>query len=352
MSFYQLSGMGNPLRRIRAAFTAAGAKSAASGGDVDADGLLFFSLCILLVAALVARFTYVSLSGYPYQAQTLAWNSGAALLLAPAAWMISRLGFREATLVIRIVTVFLLAVPYASEMCVAVFHTGRDNPLSDNLFANMDRLLAFDWLSYAHWFDDHPLVWTVSLIAYRSIVVQIAAIPLVLAFSRQATRLYVYMGAQVLALIVVATVACRFPAIGAYDFAHVHSGDFAHAFLTADKMTSSIFWLRGDLAGALGVTNFGLVSFPSYHACCAILFTWATWETRLRWPFAAVNSLMLLSTPVHGSHYMIDVLAGIAVAASVIVVVRSGLRLLPMKLSASSLVPVEFAPAAALPGLP
>ena len=351
MSFYQLPDMVRPLRRIRATFAEAGAKSAASGGDVDADGLLFASFCILLVGALAARFTYVSLSGYPYEPRQLAWNLGVSLLLVPAAWMMGRSGFREATLVIRIVIAFLLTVPYASEMCVAVFHTGRNNPLGDDVFASIDRVLAFDWLAYAHWFDDHPSIWTVSLIAYKSIVPQVALMPLVLAFSRQATRLYVYMAAQALGLIVVAAVACRFPAIGAYAYAHVQRADFVHPFLTADKMTSSILWLRGDLTGTLGVTNFGLVSFPSYHAFCAVLFMWAGWSTRLRWPFAIVNALMLLATPVHGSHYVIDVIAGAFVAMLAIVVARSGLRMPRLRRPALS-ADQGLAPAAALPSRP
>ena len=35
---------------------------------------------------------------------------------------------------------------------------------------------------------------------------------------------------------------------------------------------------------------------------------------RLRWPVFAVNAAMLLSTPVEGTHYLADMLAGAAVA--------------------------------------
>jgi membrane-associated phospholipid phosphatase len=34
----------------------------------------------------------------------------------------------------------------------------------------------------------------------------------------------------------------------------------------------------------------------------------------LRWVFVALNTMMLIATPIDGSHYLIDVLAGIALA--------------------------------------
>jgi hypothetical protein len=41
----------------------------------------------------------------------------------------------------------------------------------------------------------------------------------------------------------------------------------------------------------------GLVTFPSYHVYDAIVFAWATWQTRgLRWPVAILNVAMVLST--------------------------------------------------------
>jgi membrane-associated phospholipid phosphatase len=59
----------------------------------------------------------------------------------------------------------------------------------------------------------------------------------------------------------------------------------------------------------------GLISFPSYHAATALLYIWAAWRTPvLKWIVLLLNIAMLLATPLHGSHYFVDVIAGAVVA--------------------------------------
>jgi len=59
----------------------------------------------------------------------------------------------------------------------------------------------------------------------------------------------------------------------------------------------------------------GLVSVPSFHAATAVLYMAAGRPPgRLRWPVIEVNTLMLLATPVEGTHYLTDMLAGAVVA--------------------------------------
>ena len=70
----------------------------------------------------------------------------------------------------------------------------------------------------------------------------------------------------------------------------------------------------------------GLITFPSFHTAIAILFAWAVWRTPYVW-FAGLvtNVLMILSTPLSGSHYVID-LAGGAVVATVAIALASRVR--------------------------
>ena len=59
----------------------------------------------------------------------------------------------------------------------------------------------------------------------------------------------------------------------------------------------------------------GLVSVPSFHTAAAILYIVVAWPmARLRWPVLVVNLCMLLATPVEGTHYLMDMLGGAAVA--------------------------------------
>ena len=71
----------------------------------------------------------------------------------------------------------------------------------------------------------------------------------------------------------------------------------------------------------------GLISFPSYHTTVAILITAALWRERYLFPAACVlNGVMVISTLSMGGHYLVDVLAGIVVAAAALYV---GPRLVP-----------------------
>jgi membrane-associated phospholipid phosphatase len=60
----------------------------------------------------------------------------------------------------------------------------------------------------------------------------------------------------------------------------------------------------------------GLISFPSMHAALAVLVFLALWPfRRSRAPLTIFTALMLLSIPSEGGHYLVDVLAGIALGA-------------------------------------
>ncbi|WP_338329099.1 phosphatase PAP2 family protein [Sphingobium yanoikuyae] len=59
----------------------------------------------------------------------------------------------------------------------------------------------------------------------------------------------------------------------------------------------------------------GIVSAPSFHTAAAVLYIAAGWRiAALRWPIVALNAAMLLSTPVEGTHYLIDMILGLGVA--------------------------------------
>jgi membrane-associated phospholipid phosphatase len=74
----------------------------------------------------------------------------------------------------------------------------------------------------------------------------------------------------------------------------------------------------------------GLVSAPSFHAAAATLYIAYGWTIpRLRWPVLGMNAAMLLATPVEGTHYLTDILLGIAVA--VVAIAVATLRAVPQE---------------------
>ena len=60
----------------------------------------------------------------------------------------------------------------------------------------------------------------------------------------------------------------------------------------------------------------GIITFPSLHASLGILFAAALWRVRgIKWAALGLNALMLFATPAYGSHYFVDVIAGVVFAA-------------------------------------
>jgi hypothetical protein len=66
----------------------------------------------------------------------------------------------------------------------------------------------------------------------------------------------------------------------------------------------------------------GIVTFPSFHTTLVVLFCYSLRSTWLYWPMALLGVVTILSIPNIGGHYLIDIPAGAAVAASAIFVVR------------------------------
>jgi hypothetical protein len=57
-----------------------------------------------------------------------------------------------------------------------------------------------------------------------------------------------------------------------------------------------------------------------------VVFIAAAWPVaRLRWFIMPINATMLLATPVEGTHYLADMIAGALVAGAAILIVRIGL---------------------------
>jgi len=59
----------------------------------------------------------------------------------------------------------------------------------------------------------------------------------------------------------------------------------------------------------------GIISFPSLHAALAVLFIFALWPVKwLRWIALSINLVMIAATPVDGSHYFTDIIAGLVIS--------------------------------------
>jgi hypothetical protein len=278
-----------------------------------------------------AKIAYVRFSGVPVAVDTDLIGVSVILLVAGFAALFT--GWQRIALTLNLFGVVLMGFN-GSGIVTAVFaHTGRSFPFIDDLLVRADHALGFDWRAHAEWVLQHPVVRYVLEKAYLSIMYQAVFILGFLIYDRHILRAYTLLSAMLVALIVTSFIALFFPALGPFEYFHGSTLDFANGDLvTAGHCTEAILWMRaGTFDTALPKFLGGLVYFPSYHAVTAVLYIWAAWKTPgLRWIFLGLNVLMIASTPAHGSHYLTDTIAGIAVAIACLwAVVPVTRRLMP-----------------------
>jgi membrane-associated phospholipid phosphatase len=197
-------------------------------------------------------------------------------------------------------------------------------PLQDrNLFA-IDQFMGLDWRSYLNTVDQYGLG-SICNFGYRTFSWQPLLVPIFLCLSGKAARAYQFSLAFVLTVVATVVISAFLPATGAYTFLGLSPADYPHLHPLADfDHMRHLPLLREGKMRVLEIGQLtGIVTFPSFHAAGAILYLWAWWAIPWMRAIALVcNALLLLSTPIDGGHYFIDVIAGAALAVLFILAVR------------------------------
>ncbi len=207
----------------------------------------------------------------------------------------------------------LLIVFMAAAASFSYLVVSTDAPLVDAQLAGWDRAIGFDWLDARALLEHAPTVKKALYLAYHSGLLQIAFVVVFLGFSARAAQLAQFMHLFVIVTILTILVSGLFPAAGAWK----HYGVGGAFDMT---MLSHFEGLReGHLREiALGKMQ-GLIAMPSLHAAIAVLVVYALRGCRFVLPlFALINAAMLASTPIDGGHYLVDVIAGVALAVGLI----------------------------------
>ena len=214
-------------------------------------------------------------------------------------------------------TVLLLGALAFRGMGHTVHYLAAGTPLWDERLAALDKALGFDWVALLAWANAHPALSSIGCLAYTSFTLQIVVVPVLVALSRRRDRLFVLLSANVIALMAVHAIAVLTPALGAYQFYGMDPSRHPNiAVMVADLPGAEILGVRdGAILNVSRDFPLGIITFPSYHATGAILFAWGLWHV----PYArcvglGLNLAMIAATPLHGSHYFVDVLAGAALA--------------------------------------
>jgi hypothetical protein len=209
-----------------------------------------------------------------------------------------------------------------------------DGPLWDTRLAHWDAALGFDWLSYVHWVDRSALLAGALHIAYGSLIPQIVMLVLALGFSSRLAELRAVMLAAIVCGTICILVSAFFPAISNPATFGLTARDFRHVDPWAGYIhLKDLMALRDGSFSVLRLGEMqGIITFPSYHAGLSLVTFWGFWASRvtwLRWPGMTLAAMTIAATPVDGGHYLVDVLAGMAIAAASIAVAVRAIRWTP-----------------------
>ena len=196
-----------------------------------------------------------------------------------------------------------------------------DRPLIDETLLAWDRALGIDW---AAMFVTLKGTWGLGpllSLAYASTLLQIAVAVPALALLGQVDRLDRFFLAFILAAAATIGFWAAFPSFGAAT--HLFSAgvitDLPGAMVDRAYAETLLALKAGKLPHIVMAEMKGLIAFPSFHTVMAVLTVYAAAAIpRAFWPAVAWNAVVLLSVPVDGGHHVVDIVAGLAVAAAAI----------------------------------
>ena len=196
--------------------------------------------------------------------------------------------------------------------------TASGLPLQDATLEAWDRHLGIDWTELLTFVSARPGLQHVLLLAYSSFALQTVTTVFALGITGQLTRLSTFIAAFVGTTLIIIAISAICPAAGPWLFLDLRP-EAANGFLPVSSTSWPVFiGLRdGTLHTVYGLHSEGIITFPSLHAALGVLFPAALWRVSgVRWFALGLNGLLLIGTPAYGSHYFVDVVAGIVVAAA------------------------------------
>lgn len=214
------------------------------------------------------------------------------------------------------VELFLLSVLTGSlSYAAATFNY----PLTDQLLHSWDLAIGFDWRACLDLLNEHPHANTALVFAYDSMQPQLVVVVILLALTRLNKVLDTFLLAFGVSAAVAVFVSGLMPAMSPLIYYGILPSDHPSITLAVPMEFAQHTTALRD--GSLRLFQMsgaqGLVTFPSFHSCCAVLLALAFWQVPYaRWGGLMLNGLMLVSVPVEGSHYLVDVLAGVVLAFS------------------------------------
>ena len=193
-------------------------------------------------------------------------------------------------------------------------------PLMDHVFARLDATMGFRWDEVNAWIQQHAVLRTALWMAYVGGGLQLPGLFLAHCMREPGDGSGELMWNFMVSLLIVTAVSVFLPAAAMPGMMGQHHID---VFLAVRN--GSITVLDTSMIA-------GLITFPSWHAAMGVIFMYSA--RTMKWLLAVLvplNVLLILATVPSGGHYLVDTIAGLAVAVISILVVRKIRRAIVMQ---------------------
>lgn len=194
---------------------------------------------------------------------------------------------------------------------VAHFSAG----VRDAWLQKADQYLGFNWIGWYDFVSAHSSLKILGRLAYDSIFVSPVVLFAYFAYQGHRAHAHQFIATFWLAAVITLLLFPFMPAQGPLAF--LWRGPIPYMPESGLYQALLIPAVKGHILHRISLSDLrGLVSAPSFHTASAFLYTAAAWPfRRLRWPVLLVNGMMLLAIPVEGTHYLVDMIGGMVVAA-------------------------------------
>lgn len=199
---------------------------------------------------------------------------------------------------------------------------------ADPALAHVDRLLHFDWLAWYAVVSASPWLQRLGALAYAAIYVTPAILLGWFALTDRRCEARQFLVTFWLAAVLTLAAFPLFPAEG--PLAYLWHGPIPYMPTSALYQQELIPALRAHQMTGIDLAALrGLVCAPSFHTASAVVFMAAAWPVARLWRLTLpINLAMLAATPIEGTHYLADMIAGALVGVLAVAIVRSVLGLL------------------------
>ncbi len=283
--------------------------------------LLRFSIVFLIAIATVVTL-WIWYSDFHYN-----FTGTPEVLLAVAAflsvsWAIKTystisLAKRIATFVVWLCIVSLYTSVVAP---ISYLFASKGGAFMDTYLVAADRALGFDWVAMLTFLSNHPWIGDYSGAIYLSSAKVLLAIWAYLALTGRFERGELLLASVFLSCFVIVAVAAPFAAKGPFGYFDVSPElyrDLAPVItVEAKNWFTHLTELRDGTFRELGRGVYeGIVEFPSFHTALSVLMILALRGCgAVFWISGFYNLLILLTVPIDGGHYLVDMIAGGVIA--------------------------------------